>query len=215
LLEEKRPGQYFPVEEDERGTYIFNAKDLCLLPRLPLLVAAGIDSLKIEGRMKSVYYAGGATRVYRAALDYLAALPVEAWREPEKIVMPEQFMTEIWRIGTRGASENFFSGRPGPEEMLFDSARATQQYELLAVVRKAGSAPLIEARNRFAVGDELEYLPPGLTAFSARVTALVSEAGKNLPVVNPGQLARLHTQPVLSQAMPHGLLRRRAGCSLP
>ena len=214
LLEEKRPGQYFPVEEDERGTYIFNAKDLCLLPRLPLLVAAGIDSLKIEGRMKSVYYAGGVTRVYRAALDYLAALPAEAWNEPENIIMPEEFMTEIWRIGTRGASENFFSGHPGPEEMLFDSARATQQGELAAMVRKAGAAPLVEARNRFAVGDEVEYLPPGLAAIPARVTALVSETGENLPVVNPGQLARLHTQPALSQAMPYELLRRRAGDDL-
>jgi putative protease len=216
LLEEKRPGQYFPVEEDERGTYIFNAKDLCLLPRLPLLVATGIDSLKIEGRMKSVYYAGGVTRVYRAALDYLAALPAEAWREPENIVMPEEFMAEIRLIGTRGNSENFFSGHPpGPEEMLFDSARAEQRCELVALVRAAGAVPLIEARNRFAVGDELEYLLPGLAALPARVTALVSERGENPPFVNPGQMARLHTQPALPQAMPYGLLRRRAGCDLP
>ena len=208
LLEEKRPGQYFPVEEDERGTYIFNAKDLCLLPRLPLLVAVEIDSLKIEGRMRSVYYAGGATRVYRAALDYLAALPVAAWDEPENIIMPEEFMAEIWRIGTRGASENFFFGQPGPEEMLFDSARATQRCELTALVRAAGNAPLVEAKNRFAVGDEIEYLPPGVTAIPVRVTALVNEDGENLSSLNPGQMARLHTQPALSQARPYELLRR-------
>ena len=214
VLEEKRPGQYFPVEEDERGTYIFNAKDLCLLPRLPLLVAAGIDSLKIEGRMKSVYYAGGVTRVYRAALDYLAALPADAWREPEHIVMPEELMAEIRLVGTRDASENFFSGPPGPEEMLFDSARAEQRCELVALVRAADTVPLIEARNRFAVGDEIEYLPPGPATLPARVTALVSEAGENLPFLNPGQMARLHTQPALSQTMPYGLLRRRAGRNL-
>ncbi|MDA8165592.1 MAG: U32 family peptidase, partial [Desulfobacteraceae bacterium] len=73
LVEEKRPGQHFPVEEDDRGTYIMNARDLCLLARLPELLAAGVDSLKIEGRMKGVYYVGGVVRVYRAALDALAA----------------------------------------------------------------------------------------------------------------------------------------------
>ncbi|MDR0476700.1 MAG: U32 family peptidase [Desulfobulbaceae bacterium] len=209
LVEEKRPGQYFPVEEDERGSYIFNAKDLCLLPRLPLLVAVGIDALKIEGRMKSVYYAGSVTRVYRAALDYLAALPAEAWTEPEHIVMPEEFMAEIWHTGTRGASENFFAGRPGPEEMLYDAPRAPQQYEPVALVRQAGKEPLVEARNRLAVGDEIEYLPPELTTVPARVTALFNEVGDSLPVVNPGQIARLRAQPSLSEATAYGLIRRR------
>ena len=209
LVEEKRPGQYFPVEEDESGSYIFNAKDLCLLPRLPLLMAAGVDALKIEGRMKSVYYAGGTTRVYRAALDYLAALPVEAWVEPEHIVMPEEFMAEIWRAGTRGASENFFSGHPGPEEMLYDAARAVPAYEPVALVREAGGTPLIEVKNRLAVGDEIEYLPPGLAVAPARVTALVNEAGDSLPALNPGQTGRLEARPPLSEAMKHGLIRRR------
>ena len=209
LVEEKRPGQYFPVEEDERGSYIFNAKDLCLMPRLPLLVASGIDALKIEGRMKSVYYAGSVTRVYRAALDYLAALPVEAWAEPEHIVIPEEFMAEVWRTGTRGASENFFAGRPGPEEMLYDTTRAPQQYEPVALVREAGKEPLVEARNRLNVGDEIEYLPPGLAVVPARVTAIIGDAGDNLPALHAGQTARLLTQPPLSDVMEYGLFRRR------
>ena len=209
LVEEKRPGQYFPVEEDEGGSYIFNAKDLCLLPRLPLLVAAGVDALKIEGRMKSVYYAGGTTRVYRAALNYLAALPAEAWAEPAAIVMPEEFMAEIWRVGTRGASENFFAGRPGPDEMLYDTTRAMQEYEPVALVREAGQAPLIEAKNRLAVGEDIEYLPPGLAVTTARVIALVDTDGTSLPYVNPERLARLRTRPPLSAAMEYGLIRRR------
>jgi len=209
LIEEKRPGQYFPVEEDKRGSYIFNAKDLCLLPRLPLLVATGVDALKVEGRMKSVYYAGGTTRVYRAALDYLAALPTEAWTEPETIVMPAEFMAEIWRVGTRGASENFFTGHPGPKEMLYDATRAIQEYEPVALVREAGHAPLIEARNRLSVGDDIEYLPPGLATVPARVTALLDADGESLPVLSPGQTARLRTQPPLSETMQYGLFRRR------
>ncbi|MDR3088687.1 MAG: U32 family peptidase [Desulfobulbaceae bacterium] len=208
LVEEKRPGHYFPVEEDGRGAYIFNSRDLCLLPRLPLLISARIDALKIEGRMKSVYYVGGATRVYRAALDYLANIPVEAWAEPENIVMPPEFMAEIARVGSRGVSENFFFGRPGPEDMLYDATKTTQLYEPVALVREAGKTPLIEARTRFAVGDEIEYLPPGLATIPARVAALVDAKGANQPLVNPGQTARLHTHPALPQAMKYGLFRR-------
>jgi putative protease len=113
LVEEKRPGEYFPVEEDDRGTYIFNSKDLCLLEMLPMMVASGVDSLKIEGRMKSIFYVGGVVRVYRAALVYLRDLPREAWISPEKIKLPPEFMEEISRAGTRGMTENFIKEKPG------------------------------------------------------------------------------------------------------
>ncbi len=106
LMEEKRPGEYFPVEEDKRGTYIFNSQDLCLLKKLPLLVAAGVDSLKIEGRMKSLFYVAGVVRVYRAALDYLRALPASAWSLPELIEIPAYLVDEIARIGTRGQRDD-------------------------------------------------------------------------------------------------------------
>ena len=99
MIEEKRPGQYYPVEEDERGTYIFNAKDLCLLRVLPELMATGIDSLKIEGRMKSIFYVGGVVRVYRAVLDYLADLPESAWHNPSGIEIPHRFVKEIQNTG--------------------------------------------------------------------------------------------------------------------
>lgn len=126
LVEEKRPGEYYPVEEDQRGTYIFNSKDLCLLEMLPQLVSLGVDSLKIEGRMKSIFYVGGVVRVYRAALDYLRNLPQEAWLEPEKITLPNQFLEEIHRTGTRGATENFISGRPGvPKCCIFPPGRCS------------------------------------------------------------------------------------------
>ena len=95
LEEEKRPGQFFPVEEDSRGTYIFNAKDLCLLHRLPDLIRTGADSLKLEGRMKSVYYVGAITRLYRAALDFWKAQGLDA-------ALPETFGEELLKIGSRG-----------------------------------------------------------------------------------------------------------------
>ncbi len=161
LLEEKRPGEYFPVEEDERGTYIFNSKDLCLLDMLPQLVAAGVDSLKIEGRMKSIFYVGGVVRVYRAALDYLAQLPPEVWKDPAAIRLPEQFMEEILKSGTRGTTENFINARPGSSEMIYNSSRVEQSFEPVAVIREPGAAHLVEIRNQVLPGEKIEYMQQG------------------------------------------------------
>jgi U32 family peptidase len=152
LIEEKRPGLYYPVEEDERGTYIFNAKDLCLLEVLPELLAAGVDSLKIEGRMKSIFYVGGVVRVYRAALDYLEGLPAEAWRQPAEIRLPETLMGELLKTGTRGSSENFMRERPGSGEMLYEKPRAEQPCEPIAVIR---------AGRREAAGRGAQHLADG------------------------------------------------------
>jgi U32 family peptidase len=209
LQEEKRPGQYFPVEEDERGSYIFNAKDLCLLDSLPRLVATGVDSLKIEGRMKSIFYVGGVVRVYRAALDYLAGLAEEAWREPEAITMPAAFLEEIGRTGTRGMSENFLYHPPGAAEMLYDSSRASQEYEPVAVIRAGGEAPLVEIRNTLAVGETVEYMPRGIAAVPLRVTAMRDPAGQFLLRANPGNHLHLHTEPGLTTAEAPGIIRRR------
>jgi len=118
-------------------------------------------------------------------------------------------MAEIWRVGTRGASENFFAGSPGPDEMLYDTTRATQEYEPVALVREAGQTPRIEAKNRLAVGEDIEYLPPGLAVTAARVTALIDADGTSLPHVSPGRMVRLYAQPSLSAAMKYGLIRRR------
>ena len=160
LVEEKRPGEYFPVEEDDRGTYIFNSKDLCLLEMLPQLIAAGINSLKIEGRMKSIFYVGGVVRVYRAALDYLGSLPAGVWDNPEEISLPNEFIQEIERTGTRSTTKNFIKERPGSNEMNYSFSRAEQAYEPVAVIRDTGKAPLVEIRNTTFVGEDIEYMKP-------------------------------------------------------
>lgn len=209
LVEEKRPGDYFPVEEDERGTYIFNAKDLCLLEMLPQLVAAGVDSLKIEGRMKSIFYVGGVVRVYRAALDYLRDLPAEAWENPEAIRLPEPFMAEILRTGTRGTTENFIRERPGSSEMIYATSRAEQSYEPVAVILQAGDDPLVEIRNQLAEGEQVEYMPRGIGAVPLTIAAMRDEEGKPVAKANPGNRLRLTTEPTLADAEIHGILRRR------
>ncbi len=208
LVEEKRPGQTFPVEEDERGTYIFNSKDLCLLEGLPELVACGVDSLKIEGRMKSIFYVGGVTRIYRAALDYLESLPAEAWEEPAKIRLPAIFSEEIAKTGTRGTSENFFRQRPGGTEMLYDSPRAAQVVEPVAVVREEGAVPLVEVRNVLETGNRIEYMLPGIDVLSLTVSRMVTEKGEEITRANPGNLVGLYTEPPLIQGKENGILRR-------
>lgn len=209
LTEEKRPGQYFPVEEDERGTYIFNSKDLCLLERLPELVAAGVKSLKIEGRMKSIFYVGGVVRIYRAALDYLASLPVEAWRDPAAIVLPPIFRTEIVKTGTRGATENFIDQRPGGGEMIYHTSREQQTVLPVAVIKEAGESPLVEVRNVLKTGDMIEYMGTGIEVTAVTVAAMRTEKGEEISRANPGNRVFLSTEPTLAGAEVNGMLRRQ------
>jgi putative protease len=209
LVEEKRPGEYFPVEEDERGTYIFNSKDLCLLQILPQLVACGVDSLKIEGRMKSIFYVGGVVRVYRAALDYLAGLPGEAWQQPEEIKLPEEFLQEIARLGTRGMTENFIKERPGASEMIYGSSRLEQNYEPVAVVRQSGPRPLVEMRNTVMPGESIEYMRMGIGLSRTTITAMTDEDGKQIQKANPGNRLYLTLEPEVPDTNVSGIFRRR------
>lgn len=208
LVEEKRPGQYFPVEEDERGTYIFNAKDLCLLAKLPQLVAAGVDSLKIEGRMKSIFYVGGVVRAYRAALDYLQALPAEDWENPENIQLPEEFMQEVLRTGTRSTSENFIQERPGSSEMIYHTSRAEQAFEPIAVVRESGPPLLVEVRNTLEVGEKGDYMARGIQCIPFIITDMEDERGEHCRRANPGNRMFLTTEPPLTDAKKDAILRR-------
>ena len=209
LVEEKRPGEYFPVEEDERGTYIFNSKDLCLLEMLPLLVSAGVDSLKIEGRMKSIFYVGGVVRIYRAALDYLGQLPAQAWQMPELITIPDEFMQEIERTGTRGATENFIKDRPGSSEMIYASSRTAQTYEPVAVIREAGAIPLVEIRNTVFAGGQIEYMKRSVGVVALEIIGMTDEEGREIAKANPGNRLFLKTEPDLAFGEVNSILRRK------
>jgi putative protease len=209
LQEEKRPGQFFPVEEDGRGTYIFSSKDLCLINRLPELVAAGVDAIKIEGRMKGISYAGAIVRIYRAALDYVrAALADNPGTLP---AMPPLFMAEILKLGTRGYTENFLHGPPAAGDMCYAGAVVGQSYAPAGIVLAAGERPLIEVRNRIRPGERLEYMEQGLQNSAFTVTAVTAEDGRPLAQADSGSRARLTTDPVLTSWQPYGLLRRGQG----
>ena len=208
LTEEKRPGQYFPVDEDERGTYIFNSKDLCLLKMLPQLVASGVTSLKIEGRMKSIFYVGGVVRVYRSALDYLKTLPPSAWQHPERIELPRSFLEEIEKTGTRGITDNFIQQPPGSDEMLYHSSRAVQMVEPVAVIRESGEAPFVEIRNTLHVGESIEYMHRDVRVQSHRVVAMKNEKNEVVEKAHPGNRISLTLEPPLPEGEVNAILRR-------
>lgn len=209
LVEEKRPGKFYPVEEDDRGTYIFNAKDLCLLEKLPQLIAAGVDSLKIEGRMKSIFYVGGVVRVYRAALDYLSSLPEGVWQEPEKIYFPQNFSEELLRTGTRGNSTNFIDGKPGHTEMNYETSRAVQTYEPVAVLRNPGYRPLVEVRNTLFPDTDIEFMDRSMKNVPFRITAIHDESGNVLQKANPGNRVFLSCDTSCENCDEFGIFRRK------
>ncbi len=211
IVEEKRPGQYFPVEEDERGTYIFNSRDLCLLPRLPELVAAGADSIKIEGRMKSMGYVGAVVRVYRAALDYIEE-QLFLGESIQKIVLPQAFANEIKKIGTRGQTENFFDAPPSSEDMLYDTMRTDQPFAPVGIVRE-NQPLLIEARNVLETGDQVEYLGRALAPEVCTVTSMQTEDGSVTARANPGNRVMIETDPVLKAPEIHSILRKQLSMS--
>jgi putative protease len=212
LMEEKRPGEYFPVLEDERGTYIFNSKDLCLLPHLPALVAAGVDSLKIEGRMKSIFYVGGVVRVYRAALDYLRDLDPKVWDEPAQIRIPEHFFDEIARTGTRGMSDNFASNKPAEGAMLYNSSRIDQSHEPVAVVQAADRADAeieVEIRNVLLPGERIEYMGRSVESPTVVVESMHDLQGEPLRRANPSERVLLRLSEALEGLEPNDMFRRQ------
>ncbi|HJV36485.1 peptidase U32 family protein, partial [Geomonas sp.] len=155
IVEETRPGQYFPIHEDESGTFIFNSKDLCLIEQLPEIVATGVHSLKIEGRMKGIYYAASVIRIYRAALD-------SYWEDPENYRLKPEWLKELSKVSHRGYTTGFLLGKPRDvdHEYLSDYVR---NFEFVAMVE--GEAPcggtVLGVRNRLQVGDTLELIGQG------------------------------------------------------
>jgi putative protease len=206
LVEEKRPGQYFPVEEDVRGTYIFNARDLCLLGQLPTLIAAGVDSIKLEGRMKSAGYVGAVVRVYRLALDWIKE-QLFLGLSLDSLVLPEAFHKEMSKIGTRGQTENFFTANPSSKDMLYDRMRLEQNYVPVGIIRTA-SPLLIETRYGIACGEQVEYLGRAIEPTTVTIIGMQLEDGTPLVKANPGSLVVLQTDPPLLSAERLSILRK-------
>ncbi|MEA4932412.1 MAG: U32 family peptidase [Lawsonibacter sp.] len=200
LMEEKRPGEYFPVYEDEQGTYIMNSKDLCMIDHVAELMEAGLDSLKLEGRAKSAYYAAIVTGAYRHAID--AARAGEAldpvWRD------------EVEHVSHRHYSTGFFYGQPG--QFTADS-RYVRDWQIVALVEacdQAGNATL-SLRNKFSLGAELELVGPDVRPLTLTVEGLWDEIETPLTEVRTPQMRFRMKLP--RPVPPLSLLRRQADLS--
>ena len=199
LVEETRPGEYFPIEEDEQGTFIFNSKDLCALPVLDELVEAGVDSLKIEGRVKSAYYVAVVTAVYRRALDLILSD-----RERFKEEVPN-LMSELRKVSHRPYSLGFLKG--GNEILQhYETSSYIRDYKFLGIY----NGNFWEVRNKIEVGDEVEVFTPSANVLKTRVSEILIEKKgdfKSSEVANPNQRALIKFD--LDLELPQNSLLRR------
>ncbi len=196
LVEEKRPGEFFPIEEDGQGSYILNSRDMCMIDHLDDLLAVGLDSLKIEGRAKSAYYAAVVTGAYRHCLD-----DALAGRPPDPV-----WRNEVEHVSHRPYSTGFYYGEPG---QYFETSRYVRNWQVTALVTDCdadGNATL-SLRNKFRAGDEVELTGPDLQPFSMTVPVMTDAAGAPLEEPRTPQML-FHMK--LPRAVPALTLVRRA-----
>ena len=202
VVEEKRPGQYFPVMEDERGTYIFNSKDLCLLPYLPDLYDAGLCSLKIEGRMKSVHYVATVVKVYRQAIDAYE-------RDPEHFHVLPEWVEELEKISHRPYTRGFSVSRPTEADQVYSHSSNTQTHEFIGLVRSYDAErklAWIEQRNHFKVGQTVEFLQPKGRLVRCAVSRILDEDGQDLDAARHAQ--QVVAVPVNEPLEAYSMMRR-------
>ena len=174
VVEESRPGEYLPVYENERGTYIFNSKDLCMIEHVPELIDAGIDSFKIEGRMKTALYVATVARTYRKAIDDYLESP-----EKYKENMP-WYLDQISNCTYRQFTTGFFFGKPSEEAQIYDSNTYVKEYTYLGIIGEQNEAGLyaIEQKNKFSVGETIEIMKPNGDNIEVTVKQIVDEDGR-------------------------------------
>ena len=176
VMEESRPGEYFPVYENERGTFIFNSKDLCMIEHIPDLINAGIDSFKIEGRMKTALYVATVARTYRKAIDDYLKDP--ALYEENMSWYQEQISNCTYRQFTTG----FFYGKPTQEAQIYDNNTYIKEYTYLGIVGETNEEGkyCISQRNKFSVGEQIEVMKPNGDNIEATVKSIQHEEGNQM-----------------------------------
>lgn len=203
VVEEKRPGQYFPVVEDERGTYIFNSKDLCLLPYLPDLYQAGFSSLKIEGRMKSIHYVATVTKVYRQAFDAYEA-------DPEHFTVRQEWLDELEKISHRPYTRGFSVSRPTAADQVYSQSSNTQTHDFIGLVKsydEEKGLAWVEQRNHFKLGQNVEFLQPKGHLVRYTIDRIVDEEGQELDAARHAQ--QLVGLAVPERLEPYSMMRRQ------
>lgn len=171
VMEESRPGEFLPVEENERGTYIFNSKDLCMIEHVPDLIEAGVDSFKIEGRMKTALYVAAVTRTYRRAIDDYRKSP-ELYRQNL-----DYYREEIAKCTYRQFTTGFYYGKTDENAQIYDANTYIKEYTYIGIVQETDARGFVKIyqRNKFSVGEEIEIMLPDGTNLQRRVLALEDE----------------------------------------
>ncbi len=203
LVEEKRPGEYFPVEEDDRGTYILNSRDLCMLEYIPELAASGITSFKIEGRMKSAFYVATVVGVYRKAIDaYL--------ENPDKYDFKEEWMKELKKVSHREFTTGFYFNKPTGNDQNYQTSAYIREYSFIGVVKsydEETKIAVVEQRNKMSIGEEIEVFGPYTDFFSQKLDLLENENGEPIQSApHPQQIVRIK----MIKPVKEGFLLRKA-----
>ena len=189
LVEQQRPGEYYPIEEDDRGSYILNSRDLCMIDHIDDIARAGVTSLKIEGRMKSMYYVATVVSAYRSAIDkYLA--------DPDGYVFDESDFRELCKASHREFTHGFYYNKPTDKDQNYLTSDYVREYSFIGLVRDHDTSTgltTVEQRNKFSVGDTVEIFGPGCPYYEETITEMYDE----------------DMQPVISAPHPQQILRIR------
>ena len=203
VVEETRPGEYMPVYENERGTFLFNSKDLCMIEHIPELLEAGIDSFKVEGRMKTALYVATVARAYRKAIDDFQADPALYQKNRE------WYKEEIGKCTNREFTTGFYFGKPGSDSQIYDSSTYVKDYTYLGTAgeKDANGRVRLEQKNKFSVGETIEVMKPDGRNLQARVQGIYNEEGES-------QDSAPHARQIVyvqldAETEPWDILRRR------
>ncbi len=179
VMEETRPGEYIPVEETEQGTFLFNSRDLCMIEHIPELIQAGVDSFKIEGRMKTALYVAAVTRTYRKAIDDYLESP-ELYRKNM-----DYYRSEIAKCTYRRFTTGFYFDKPDEEAQIYDASTYIKEYTYIGIIQKTDDKGMCQIfqRNKFSVGEEIEIMDPEGGNLILPVLAMETlENGQRVPV---------------------------------
>ncbi|HLR34850.1 MAG TPA: U32 family peptidase [Tissierellales bacterium] len=188
LMEEKRPGEYYPIVENDKGTFIFNSKDLCMIEHIPNLIASGISSFKIEGRVKSQYYVATVVRAYKMAID-------KYFENPNNYEYKEELLNEIKKASNRDFTTGFYFNKPTEKDQVYTSSSYRRNYDFVGLILnydEETQLATIEQRNRMFVGDEVEVFGPNKDVFIQKIDNMWNEKGEEIDVApHPQQIIKM------------------------
>lgn len=203
LIEETRPDEHFSIDEDATGSFIFNSKDLCLINEIPHLMAAGVNSFKIEGRMKSLYYVATVVSAYRSAIDY-------AYDHPGTLSLEETYYNELTKVSHRNYTTGFYHGKTTDKDQNYGTGSYTRHYDFVGLVLeyddKTGMA-VIEQRNKISLGEEIEVMIPGKGFYKQKVEIMTDALGA--PLESTPHPKMVYTMKMERPVSPMDILRKK------